>query len=239
MNINYTEKELHENVNEKELNEFRDLLFWTIEGYKYFYLKNANSIQGDEEALDLANATARVLEYFSNEVLLPEERENFKLIQSTDTVDEDIKNIERLFMNSYRLSSTNNLNKASMREYMKFYQATDEDFEYVDEYNSYSKIILAAGAVGMHKDEIVRLSERPLTVSRDYACNEEDIITDILDRKKAVLYAKDVSEREKRRLNKSLDYLCDYQIMINNEYLNQEYYFVDDFTQEKVYKPRI
>ena len=91
----------------------------------------------------------------------------------------------------------------------------------------------------MHKDEIVRLSERPLTVSRDYACNEEDIITDILDRKKAVLYAKDVSEKEKRRLNKSLDYLCDYQIMINNEYLNQEYYFVDDFTQEKVYKPRI
>lgn len=239
MNINYSEKELHENVNEKELNEFRDLLFWTIEGYKYFYLRNANSIQGDEEALDLANATARVLEYFSNEVLLPEERENFKLIQSTDTVDEDIKNIERLFMNSYRLRSTNNLNKASMREYMKFYQATDEDFEYVDEYNSYSKIILAAGAVGMHKDEIVRLSERPLTVSRDYACNEEDIITDILDRKKAVLYAKDVSEKEKRRLNKSLDYLCDYQIMINNEYLNQEYYFVDDFTQEKVYKPRI
>ena len=239
MNINYSEKELHENVNEKELNEFRDLLFWTIEGYKYFYLRNANSIQGDEEALDLANATARVLEYFSNEVLLPEERENFKLIQSTDTVDEDIKNIERLFMNSYRLRSTNNLNKASMREYMKFYQATDEDFEYVDEYNSYSKIILAAGAVGMHKDEIVRLSERPLIVSRDYACNEEDIITDILDRKKAVLYAKDVSEKEKRRLNKSLDYLCDYQIMINNEYLNQEYYFVDDFTQEKVYKPRI
>ena len=178
MNINYSEKELHENVNEKELNEFRDLLFWTIEGYKYFYLRNANSIQGDEEALDLANATARVLEYFSNEVLLPEERENFKLIQSTDTVDEDIKNIERLFMNSYRLISTNNLNKASMREYMKFYQATDEDFEYVDEYNSYSKIILAAGAVGMHKDEIVRLSERPLTVSRDYACNEEDIITE-------------------------------------------------------------
>ena len=99
MNINYTEKELHENVNEKELNEFRDLLFWTIEGYKYFYLRNANSIQGDEEALDLANATARVLEYFFNEVLLPEERENFKLIQSTDTVDEDIKNIERLFNN--------------------------------------------------------------------------------------------------------------------------------------------
>lgn len=224
-------EELIKPVSEEELDGLKNVITWTIYGYKHFYFKE------DEESQKLCNATAKILSYFADHMLMKNERERFSLIQSLETADDDIKNMEYLFRRCESLNDKDLVPKAVYDSIMQFYLATDEDLEYTEEYSRFAKTVLAAGAIEMSKDDIERITGKiELDPSK---IDKEEIDKTKLDRVIAIMNDDKISYEKKDRALKSLDYIDDYLIMLKNDYNNSLYSMNDDIDNEPVIKNKI
>ncbi len=237
MDINYKRRELNESISDMRRDELKHIVLWTIEGYKYFYLKYIDSDKSDEYALKLANATGRVLNYLGEHMLFHDEKEKYKLIQNDETIDKDIDDMKELFNNCFSLKV--DMPKVWYKKFMELYLDTDGNFDYTEEYNDFSKLILAAGSLSMHKDEIEKVTGKRINLIQDESEDEQKIIRDTNFRRRKIIECDSIPVDKKINLLRSISYLNDYQLMVNDELLDSEYYMADDFSNEKVKRPRL
>ncbi len=238
MNINYKIREYKDPVDREDLDELKNILKWFIYGYKYFYLKYAET--NDEEAKNLAKSAERIISYFAEHMLSPWELEQFELIESKDTVNDDIIKLNRLFADTKKLSCTYSpMTKEELKSYMQFFLESEDDFSYSEELSDYAKLMLAAGAVNQHGKTIENISGRKIDFITDTPIDPDEIDRDYHRRRYDIIY--DVLIEDKRRpiLQRSLKYITDYQYMVNNELMNSEYYCVDDYRGSRVLKARL
>jgi len=237
MNINYRRRELNDSVIESDREVLKDNILRTIEAYKYFYLKDANSNPLDKESFKVMKAIERVLNYFGDHILYHDEKEKYKLIQDKDTVDKDIDNMKKLFSNCFSLKI--DMPKIWLKKCMEFYLETDDNFNYIDEYNSFAKLILASGSLSLHKDEIEKLTGKKIQLVSDRPIDERVLYHETNYRRRRVIESDSLPLKKKSELLKSISHINDYQLMVNDALLDSEYYMVDDITKEKIIKYKL
>ena len=239
MNINYEREELCLPVSKDELTELKNRVIYLIEGYKYFYMKDANSMEGDPEARNISDACLRILKYFRKELLYKDEKRKFLPIICKETVNNDVQELKDLFSNCRALNERYLMPKALYRSLMQVFMDTEEDFSFGVEHNDFAKLVFAAGAVNMHKDEIEKVTGKPLNLTIDKKIDNVEIESEQLDRVIDVLNSKEISYEKKDKLIVSINFITDYLKMINDQAKDSEYYMVEDAEAKKLVKPRL
>ena len=230
MNYDMKSRDLASPISRDSQDQLKDIILWTVEGYKYFYTHNME---------ELANATRRMLYFVSDNILYTDEKEKFIPIRDKETVDTDIDNMKELFNNCYSFTDDYCIPVGVYKFLMCLYLDSDEHFNAIEEFNTFSKCILAAGAIQMHREDIERITGKDLLLITDTPMDEEDIYKYKYKAKMSVLGARGISMKEKRNINRSLDLITSYNLMINNDLINEEYYDVEEIAQQKEYKPRL
>ena len=230
MNYDMKSKDLTSPISRGSQDGLKDVILWTVEGYKYFY-------RNDME--ELANATKRMLYFVSDNILYQDEKKKFIPVRGKDTLDTDIDNMKNLFNTCYSFTDDYYIPTGVYKFLMGLFLDTDVYLNSIEEFNTFAKVILAAGAIEMHKDEIERITGKDLLLITDTPMYEEEIYKYKYKTKMSILGARGISMKEKRNISRSLDLITSYNLMINDDLVNEEYYFVEDIVKQKDYKPRL
>ena len=222
----YSRKELKKIATDYELLDLKNLVIWSVEGYKYFYIKDNYE--------DIIRASERVIEYCARNVLDDEEKKKFHLIQSRETINEDVENMKKLFNNCRSLNEKECMPKILYDKIKEVFLKTDKDLEYVDEHNDFTKLLLLAGSIEMHKEIIEESLNRKIYIINDEPIDKDLYEKEVTDRIISVINNNKLTSSKKTDVITSIDYIRDYELMINDRLNMSNYYGVDDAFDNKI-----
>ena len=208
------EDSIKQEVSYKELRELKSIIIWFIEGYKYYYLR-------DNE--EIVRASSKIIEYLKDHLLFEDEKKKYKLLDNKETADSDTSRLKELFDGCDALNETNILPRLAYKEFKEIFLTTDEDFEYTDEYNDFTKLMLAAGALEFHKKKIEKITGKKITIIEDKPIDINQLEKDSLDLVLTILNNDKIGMALKSNYITSIDYINNYQLMMNDKIKSTEY----------------